>query len=310
MKVVYDHLYFLLKFLRLKENIVLSLTEILEYTLYREGQVLIPFEAFKMSMDKIETLFLNVVREYEQYVPRTDNVFMRISKEGVYLPDVYAVKSLGFAGNSSRELIPLIIRPTNPRYWHWDKSTHILQTQVSAEYLVKCLKYYTFTKLHYLDELGLPICGQEEFSGKLIAEPDITSLRFKSGCLFSEYDTIETCCNGQSIVRCSGPLGDVLYNTDTRIATIMIDQHLEEPIVAEYLTKYKGFQELNSGDNLLNDWFAAEFYTAIGSLHQVTQIQQSPIAWNSANLLEYGRNLRASVIERRSQQMNFFDWLP
>lgn len=289
---------------------MLSLTEILEYTLYREGQVLIPFEAFKMSMDKVETLFFNVVREYEKYVPRVDSMFLRLSKEGTYLPDVYAIKSLGFAGNSSRELIPSIIRPANPRYWHWDKTNHILQAQVPAEYLVKCLKYYTFTKLHYLDELGMPIIGQEEFSGKLVAEPDITSLRFRSGHLCSEYDSIETCCTGKSIVRCSGSLGDILYDTDTRMATLMIERPLCEPIIAEYLTKHKGFQELNPGDTLLNDWFAGEFYSAIGNLHQITQLDQSPISWNASNLLEYGRNLKASVVEKRAQQMNFYEWLP
>lgn len=290
---------------------MLSLTEIVEYSLFREGQMLIPISAFKYDMDKLETMYYSVVREAEKFVPRSEDQFMYVTREGVYLPDVYAVKSLGFTGNSTNQLIPSIIRPTNPRYWHWDKHSHILQSQISAHYLVKCLKYYTFKKLHYMDELGMPIYGQEEFTGKLKAEPDITTLRFVSGCRVSSFKELHTCCGTENIVYCEGDLGNVHYNTETRMAVIMLNAPVDAPIIAEYLTKHKGFQELELGtNNLITDWFAAELYCGIGNLHAVSQLDASPVKWNSANMLEYGRNLRQQVYERRSSQMNFYEWLP
>lgn len=290
---------------------MLSLTEILEYTLYREGQVLIPIEAFKYDMNKLETLYYNVIREAEKWIPRSEDVFMYVTRDGVYLPDTYAVKSLGFTGNSSGQLIPPIVRPTNPRYWHWDKHSHMLQSQISAHYLVKCLKYYTFEKLHYLDELGMPMFGQEEFTGKLISEPEITSLRFRSGDRVAIFDTLNTCESGEEIAICSGCLGDVMYNTKTRVATMLVNGPICEPIIAEYLTKYKGFRELEIGtNNLITDWFAAELFAGLGSLHAVTQLEQSPIKWDAPNLIEYGRNLRQQILERRGNQMSFYEWLP
>lgn len=290
---------------------MLSLTEILEYSLYREGQVLIPVSAFKYDMNKLETLYYNVIREAEKYIPRSEDIFMYVTKHGVYLPDTYAIKSLGFTGNATNQLIPPIIRPTNPRYWHWDKHSHILQSQISAHYLVKCLKYYTFEKLHYLDELGMPLRDQTEFTGKLISEPDICSLRFRSGDKIAVFDTMESCGTSTEIAVCSGSLGDVMYNTDTRMATVILDGPLRCPIVAEYLTKYKGFRELEIGtSSLITDWFAAELFAGLGSLQAVTQLEQSPIKWDAPNLIEYGRNLRQQVFERRGSQMNFYEWLP
>lgn len=292
---------------------MLSLTEILEYSLYREGQVLIPISAFKYDMNKLETLFYSVVREAERYVPRSEDVFMYVTRQGVRLPDTYAIKSLGFTGNSTDQLIAPIIRPTKSRYWHWDKHTHVLQSQISAHYLVKCLKYYTFRKLHYLDELGMPMYDQEEFTGKLVAEPEVTSLRIRSGCKVSTFVELESCCDKASsnMVVCEGDLGTARYDTETRMLTIMLDGPVHEPIVAEYLTKYKGFQELELGtSNLITDWFAAELFAGLGSLQAVTQLEQSPIKWDSPNLIEYGRNLRQAVLDRRSSQMNFYEWLP
>lgn len=291
---------------------MLSLTEILEYSLYREGQVLIPIEAFKYDMYKLETLYYNVVREAEKYVPRSEDVFMYVTKQGVKLPDTYAVKSLGFTGNATNQLIPPIIRPTRYRYWHWDKHTHVLQSQISAHYLVKCLKYYTFRKLHYLDELGMPMYDQEEFTGKLISEPEIASLRIRSGCRVATYADSNQYEDAQgNIVRCEGDLGTALYDKSTRMVTVMLDGPVCEPIVAEYLTQYKGFQELEIGtNNLITDWFAAELYAGLGSLHVTTQLEQSPIKWDASNLIEYGRNLRQQVLERRTAQMNFYEWLP
>ena len=292
---------------------MLSLTEILEYSLYREGQVLIPITAFKYDMNKLETLYYNVVRQAERYVPRSEDVFMYVTKHGVHLPDVYAIKSLGFTGNATNQLIPPIIRPTRYRYWHWDKNTHILQSQISAHYLVKCLKYYTFRKLHYLDELGMPMYDQAEFTGKLIAEPEVTSLRIRSGCKTAVFTELEACCENasSSLVVCQGDLGTARYDTETRMVTLLLDEPVCEPIVAEYLTKYKGFQELEIGtSNLITDWFAAELFAGLGSLLAVTQIEQSPIKWDAPNLIEYGRNLRQQVFERRGSQMNFYEWLP
>lgn len=290
---------------------MLSLTEILDYSLYREGQVLIPVSAFKYDMEKLETLYYNVVREAEKYVPRVEDEFMYVTRQGVFLPDTYSIKSLGFTGNSTNQLIPPIIRPTNPRYWYWDKSSHMLQSQISAHYLVKCLKYYTFEKLHYLDELGMPLADQCEFTGKLASEPDVCSLRFRSGDRVSKFEALDTCCGSTQIAFCTGSLGDVQYNTGTRMATVLLDGPLEQPIVAEYLTKYKGFRELEIGtSNLITDWFAAELFAGLGSLQAVTQLEQSPIKWNAPNLIEYGRNLRQQVFERRGSQMNFYEWLP
>ena len=290
---------------------MLSLTEILEYSLYREGQVLIPVSAFKYDMTKLETLYYNVIREAEKYVPRSEDVFMYVTRKGVRMPDTYAIKSLGFTGMSSDQIIAPIIRPMNSRYWYWEKHSHILQAQVDAHYLVKCLKYYTFEKLHYLDELGMPLKYQTEFTGRLAAEPDVNSLRFRSGNKVSVFDTMASCDNASNIAMCSGSLGDVMYNTDTREATLMLDGPVCEPIIAEYLTKYKGFRELEIGTStLITDWFAAELYAGLGSLQAVTQLEQSPIKWNAPNLIEYGRNLRQQVFERRSSQMSFFEWLP
>lgn len=293
---------------------MLSLTEILEYALYKEGQVLIPITAFKYDMYKLETLFYNAVREAEKYVPRSEDVFMYVTKQGVCMPDTYAIKSLGFTGNATNQLIPPIIRPTNSRYWHWDKHSHILQSQISAHYLVKCLKYYTFRKLHYMDMLGMPMYDQEEFSGKLIAEPELSSLRVRSGCRVSTYTEVESCCGNtadSNIVLCQGDLGTARYDTETRMMTILLDGPVEEPIIVEYLTKYKGFQELEIGTSkLINDWFAADLFASLGSLQAVTQIEQSPIKWDAPNLIEYGRNLRQQVQERRGSEMNFYEWLP
>jgi hypothetical protein len=290
---------------------MLSLTEMLEYTLIREGQFLVPISAFKYTMERVETLFYNVIRTAEKWVPRSEDVFMDVTRDGVYLPDTYSVKSLGFTGNQTNQLIAPIIRPISGRYWSWDKHNHILQAQVPSHYLVKCLKHYTFEKLHYLDELGMPIYDQEEFSAKLVAEPDITSLRFRSGDKVSVYEEVMSCASNEEIVRCSGSLGEVLYNTDTRMATIMLDAPVDEPIVAEYLTKYKGFRELDiSTSSLINDWFAAELFCGVGSLLGQTSIEQVPVNLNSTNLSEYGRTLRQQVLERRGNEMNFFDWLP
>lgn len=290
---------------------MLSLTEILEYSLYREGQILIPISAFKYDKDKLETLYYSVVREAEKYVPRSEEDFMYVTRRGVYLPDAYAIKSLGFTGNCSNQLIPPIIRPTNPRYWHWDKHSHMLQSQIDAHYLVKSLKYYTFKKLHYFDELGMPLYEQFEFTGKLKAEPDVTSIRFISGDKICVYTGIDTYGTNEEIVYCEGSLGTAQYNTSTRMVTLMLDGPVCCPIVAEYLTKYKGFQELELGtSNLITDWFAAELFAGIGSLEAITQLEQSPIKWNATNLIEYGRNLRQQIFERRSSQMNFYEWLP
>ena len=277
----------------------------------REGQFLIPINAFKYDKAKLETMFYSVVREAEKYVPRVEDEFAFVDRHGLHMPDTYAIKSVGFTGNNTGQVIPTIFRPMHSRYWNWDKHSHILQTQIPAHYLIKCLKYYTFKKLHYLDELGMPLFGQEEFTGKLKAEPDITSLRFKSGPFLSVYDRVETISSNESIVYCEGDLGTVQYNTDSRMATVMLEQPIREPIVAEYLTAYKGFQELELGtNNLFTDWFAAEVFSGIGSLQCITQLEQSPIKWNAPNLIEYGRNLRQQVFERRSSQMSFFEWLP
>lgn len=290
---------------------MLSLTEILEYSLYREGQFLIPISAFKYDMNKLETLFYNVVRQEEKYVPRSEAEFMHVTLEGIYLPDVYAVKSLGYTGYNQQELISSIPRPINPRYWTWDRNSHILQAQVDSNYLVKCLKYYTFEKLHYVEELGMPLRDQDEFTGKLIAEPDVNSLRFKSGNRVSVFESLENCDGSTEVAICNGSLGTVAYNTETRMATLMLDDCVCEPIQCEYLTKYRGFRELDiSTSTLLVDSFAAELFCGIGSLELTTQLEQSPVKWSAPNLLEYGRNLRQSILDRRSSQMNFYEWLP
>ena len=290
---------------------MLSLTEILEYTLCREGQVLIPISAFKYDMHKLETLYYNVVREAEKFVPRVEEEYHYVTREGIYMPDVYAIKSLGFTGNCTGQLIPPIIRPTNSRYWHWDKHSHVLKSQINAHYLVKCMKYYTFAKLHILDDMGMPMYDQYEFTCKLKSEPDITSLRFRSGCRTAVFDTVDTCEGSENIVYCVGSLGEAQYNTETRMVTIMLDGPVCEPIFAEYLTQYKGFYELEIGtNNLIVDWFAAELFSGIGNLQAVTQIEQSPIKWNATDLVTYGRTLRQQIIERRGAQSNWYEWLP
>ena len=63
---------------------MLSLTEILEYTLMREGQFLIPISAFKYDKAKLETMFYSVVREAEKYVPRVEDEFAFVDRHDTY----------------------------------------------------------------------------------------------------------------------------------------------------------------------------------------------------------------------------------
>lgn len=293
---------------------MLSLTEIVEYTVNREGLFLIPLSAFKFDMSRMENLFYNVVREYEAYMPLIAEEYMHVTREGTYLPGAKAIKSLEFAGsvNAPKTFVKSLLRPVNKRLWHFDKYSQTLSAQANSFYLVKYIKQHTFENLHMYETVGRPYRGQEQFSGKLKAEPDINSLRIVCGCHVATFEAIDMCCD-QEVAILSGDLGDAQYNMTTREFTILFNgNHHCEPVVAEYITKYKGFKELEIGQNnsLLTDWFAAELYCGAGSLFKITQLEQSPVKWDSTNLLEYGRQLRDSVKERRNTQMNWYEWLP
>lgn len=323
---------------------MITLTEILEYSLSREGQFLIPPSVFKFDMRRLEALFEKVVRQYEQYVPLVKEEFMHLDRHGRYL-DAIAVKSLGFTGNSSDQIIPSLIRPTNYRYWTFDKSTRILKAQVRAWYLVKYLKPYTFKNLKIEEVLGETYEDQDCMYASLKSDPDLKSLKFYAkpgpnvntevesseddiytdgyaGAVFegvdaessgeeelsAVFDYLE--CGDSHIAHYSGDLGDIHYNTETRELTIMLDGVEQGYIVeAKYITKYRGFEDLEPKD-LLFDWFAAELFCGIGGLQAITQLEQSPVKWNSTGLLEYGRSLRETVESQKSGKSNWYGWLP
>lgn len=324
---------------------MMTLTEILEYSLSREGQFLIPPDVFKFDMRRLEALFEKVVRQYERFVPLVKEEFMHLDRHGRPI-NAFAVKSLGFTGNSSDQIIPTLIRPTNYRYWSFDKETRVLKAQVRAWYLVKYLKPYTFKNLKIEEVLGETYEDQDCMYASLKSDPDLKSLKFYakpgpnvrvdidtdsgdddvytdgySGAVFegvdsdsedeplsAVFDYLE--CGESHIAHYSGDLGDIHYNTETRELTIMLDGVDQGYIIeAKYMTKYKGFEELEPKD-LLFDWFAAELFCGIGGLQAITQLEQSPVKWNSTGLLEYGRSLRETVESQKSRKGSWYEWLP
>jgi hypothetical protein len=286
---------------------MLALTEVVEYALLREGQFLLPPEIFRNDSRKLESLFHTIVRAYERAVPLVKQDFMYCDRNGVTL-NAIAVKSLGFAGNTSNQILGTMLRPTNSRYWEFDKVSKTLKAQVGATYVVKYLQPYTFQHLDYTETVYNTYEGQEEVAGRLIAEPNINSLTFTKGSKTAVFDSVDY--SDPNLVHYEGSLGSIIYTVDTRDFTVILDDTTAGNLEASYKTEQRGFVELSQNDDFLLDWFAAEFLLGLGNLKAITQIEQSPIKWNADGLIEYARNLRAQVEEKRKYRTSFHEWLP
>ena len=291
---------------------MLQVEELVDVILAEEGQTLMGLEflvdTLKLSMDKIEKIFIKSAKEYAQRRPFYESVIM--TNNPLVLPK----------GTIMVRAVRYGVMPEIPR-WYFPTFTEI-GYELTYDYTtghkqVFCKVWppiypirvtygreYTITNSNSVIEDTFTVEGENEIEFQLKGTPRLSTLLIAKGT-----DTMKMSGTGEEIIinedgdevpmqvtYLEGTLGSGYLINKTRKLILTLNNTDEGTVQFTYYPKYRGILELEIGNYVFTKLFASKLLESLASLRaQATQTDLHHIDLTTDDLYARVRSLKAEV---------------
>lgn len=303
---------------------MLQVEELTDYILAEEGQTLMGLEflteTLKLSMDKIEMIFIKSAKEYAMRRPFYESVIM--TNNPLALPK----------GTISVRAVRYGVMPEIPR-WYFPTFTEIGyeltydyttgQKQVFCKvwppiYPIRVTysRHYTLTNSTQIIEDTFTVKGESEIEFTLKGTPRTSTLILAKGT-----DTMKMSGTGEEIIMnedgeevpmcvtyLEGSLGSGYLINKTRKLVLTFNNTDEGTVQMMYYPKYRGILELDMEQYVFTKLFASKLLEALASLRaQATQEDLHHIDLTTDDLYARVRSLKAEVARLLRNTISYGD---
>lgn len=136
----------------------LTLKQIVEQTVLEVGHIVIPVSAFGYPYEKLETLFLESIRFYEQWKPYEKIEQMNLTQNGIQIPDAKQIVNIRYNYGQYIKSVPKVDR----NLYSFIASTKTLKSELSFTGLVTYIASYPVGYFTLENILTTPIYSTED----------------------------------------------------------------------------------------------------------------------------------------------------